>query len=151
MADIFPKAKRSWIMARVRTKDTAPEMIVRKMVHRMGFRYRLHARDLPGKPDIVLPRHRKIIFVSGCLWHGHTCPRGKRPTSNASFWAEKIGKNVARDLTNIQALNELGWDVLVVWQCETRIEAQLMATLDDFLRENATNDCDKTYPQDNCN
>ena len=121
MVDVFSAEKRSQIMASVRGKDTTPEKIVRSALHRLGFRFRLHRTDLPGKPDIVLPRHKKVIFVHGCFWHGHHgCIRSGRPKSNALFWNSKIDSNVERDKRNLLKLKNLGWKILVVWECETK-------------------------------
>lgn len=132
--DVFKKAKRSWIMSRIKGVDTAPELLVRSLVHRMGFRFRLHRKDLPGKPDIVLPRHRMIIFVHGCFWHGHrNCARAKNPTTNIAFWQNKIDTNVARDKKNFRALKKLNWAVLIIWQCELRNVSRLTARLEKFL------------------
>lgn len=134
--DVFKKGKRSWIMSRVKGVDTAPERIVRSFIHKMGFRFRLHRKDLPGDPDIVLPRHRKIIFVHGCFWHGHrNCPRAKKPTTNIAFWNKKIDTNVARDKINLRTLRKLDWDVLTIWQCELRNMARLTARVERFLGE----------------
>lgn len=117
-------------MSRVSGKDTGPEMVVRRMLHMMGFRYRLHAKDLPGKPDVVLPRHRKVVFVHGCFWHGHrNCKRSKRPSSNEKFWNEKIEKNIKRDETAKRKLKKVGWDVLVVWECQTKNKENLKEIL----------------------
>lgn len=136
MSDVFPKAKRSWIMSRVKGLDTQPELVVRSVIHRMGLRFRLHRRDLPGNPDIVLPRHKKIIFVHGCFWHGHTgCGRSKRPTTNTSFWTKKLDATIARDERIRKELHRTGWKVLVVWQCETRRPEDLLKTLERFLRD----------------
>jgi DNA mismatch endonuclease (patch repair protein) len=136
MADVFSEEKRSWIMARVRGRDTKPEIIVRSFVHRMGYRFRIHCRELPGNPDIVLPRHRKAIFVHGCFWHGHKrCPRSKRPTTNMSFWDQKLDRNVLRDKKSLRALRRNGWNVLVVWQCETRNPKKLLRKLARFLHD----------------
>ncbi|POR45555.1 very short patch repair endonuclease [Bosea psychrotolerans] len=111
---------RSQIMRAVRSKDTTPEMIVRRLVHGMGYRYRLHRKELPGNPDLVFPGRRKIVFVNGCFWHGHGCLRGARqPKANADYWRAKIGRNVKRDCGNLQALESAGWQVLTVWECET--------------------------------
>lgn len=130
MTDVFSKEKRSFIMSRVSGKDTGPEMVVRRMLHMMGFRYRLHAKDLPGKPDVVLPRHRKVVFVHGCFWHGHrNCKRSKRPSSNEKFWNEKIEKNIKRDETAKRKLKKVGWDVLVVWECQTKNKENLKEIL----------------------
>lgn len=119
MVDIFTKAKRHEIMSRVRSSDTAPEIRVRAIIHRLGLRFRLHCKELPGKPDIVLPRHRKIVFVHGCFWHGHpNCKRATVPSTNTDFWASKIDANKQRDRRVVHALRRLGWSVLIVWQCE---------------------------------
>ncbi len=136
MTDVFTEEKRSWIMSRVKNRDTRPEMLVRSVVHRLGFRFRLHDRDLPGHPDIILPRHRKIIFVHGCFWHSHPqCPRAKRPDDNRDFWEQKLSRNVERDASNQKKLSEIGWDVLVVWECETKDAARLLRKLESFLRK----------------
>lgn len=119
MADIFSPAKRSEVMARVRARDTRPELIVRSYLHRRGLRFRLHRRDLPGCPDIVLPVYRVAILVHGCFWHGHTdCKRATLPKARASFWAEKIAANRERDARTTRALEALGWRPLIVWECE---------------------------------
>jgi len=133
MTDVFDQRKRSEIMSRVRSKDTKPELLVRRALHRMGYRFRLHVRELPGTPDIVLPRHRKVVMVNSCFFHGHECPRGKRPTTNAEWWAEKLNRNAERDAENIAALNCAAWDVLVVWQCQTTNPDGLQQILRDFM------------------
>ena len=107
-------------MSRIRSKNTQPEWVVRRMVHAMGYRYVLHDQRLPGSPDLVFPARRKAIFVQGCFWHGHKCGRGFKPTSNTEFWAKKIGTNRARDSKSIRELRHLGWRVLAVWECRTR-------------------------------
>lgn len=136
MTDVFSKEKRSWIMSRVKGRDTRPEIRVRSFVHRMGFRFRIHRRDLPGNPDIVLPRHGKAIFVHGCFWHGHKqCWRSKRPTTNKGFWNKKLDTNIARDERFRKKLRRMGWKVLVVWQCETRKPEKLLGKLERFLRD----------------
>jgi len=134
MPDKFTAQERSRIMSRVKNRDTAPEKLVRQLLHKMGYRFRLQRKDLPGKPDIVLPKHKKVIFVHGCFWHGHAgCSRGARPTSNSDFWNQKIEKNINRD-KNVQAqLRELGWQPFVVWQCQTRNLAELQQHLQAFL------------------
>ena len=137
MADFFTKEKRSWIMSRVKGRDTKPEILVRSVIHRMGYRFRVHRSDLPGNPDIVLPRHGKIIFVHGCFWHGHKrCPRSKRPTTNKSFWNEKLNKNIDRDKRQQKEIKNMGWKVLVVWQCEIRKPSKLLEKLERFLNPN---------------
>lgn len=134
MSDVFTPAQRSAVMARVRGKDTKPEMIVRRTAHRLGHRFRLHRKDLPGSPDLVFPRRRAVVFVHGCFWHGHACRRGSRtPKSNAAYWSEKIARNRARDAASEAALVEMGWRVLVIWECEIRDPA-LPDRLDAFLR-----------------
>ncbi len=136
MVDCFCEEKRSWVMSRIKGCNTKPEMIVRSMVFRMGFRFRLHRRDLPGTPDIVLPKLNKIIFVHGCFWHGHEeCSKSKRPDENQSFWNNKLNDNIKRDRRNIQHLKDLGWDVLVIWECETRNVQKLSKKLEDFLND----------------
>lgn len=121
MADIVDKATRSRMMSRIRSKDTKPEMIVRRMLHGMGYRYRLHAKDLPGKPDIVFRSRKVAIFVHGCFWHNHqdpNCKRAKMPASRQEFWKPKLDANRDRDTRNAQQLEALGWTVLTVWECE---------------------------------
>lgn len=117
MVDTVTREARSRMMGAVRGKNTQPELRVRRAIHAAGFRYRLHRDDLPGRPDIVLPRYRTIVFVHGCFWHGHDCSRGKLPSSNKAFWTKKISGNVRRDRTNYEALRGLGWTVVTIWQC----------------------------------
>jgi DNA mismatch endonuclease (patch repair protein) len=134
MADTFTPEKRSEIMSRIGRKDTGPEMRVRRLLHALGYRFRLHRKDLPGKPDVVLPRYRKVILVHGCFWHSHPdCPRAALPTTNEQFWRTKIGKNVARDALAREQLHEQGWDVLVLWQCELKGVDALARQLQAFL------------------
>jgi len=135
MADRITKAQRSRNMARVKNKNTAPELIVRKTLHRLGFRFRLHRSDLPGNPDIVLPRHHKIVFVHGCFWHGHTCPRGKRPSTRQDFWNRKLDGNQKRDKANQDKLKELGWEILIVWECQVKNVDNLEKQLLDFMKD----------------
>ncbi len=134
MPDRFTHEQRSAVMARVQGRDTNPERIVRGLLHRMGYRFRLHRGDLPGKPDIVLPRYHKVVFVHGCFWHGHGgCPRARRPASNVEFWNRKIDANIARDARVALQLREAGWDVLTVWECQLRDVATLRRRLEGFL------------------
>ncbi|MGH9897838.1 MAG: very short patch repair endonuclease [Pyrinomonadaceae bacterium] len=134
MADVLTPEQRSFNMSRIRSHDTRPEMIVRSIVHRMGFRYRLHKRDLPGKPDLVLVRHRKIIDVHGCFFHMHNCRYGKViPATNAEFWRTKRKSNLNRDRRNMKLLRKAGWQVLIVWECQTRHPEALQNTLSNFL------------------
>ena len=120
MVDVFTEQQRREIMSRVRSRDTKPELVVRRMLHAMGFRFRLHRKDLPGCPDIVLPRYRTVIFVHGCFWHGHSCAKGRRPTSNEKFWNDKIEKNMIRDSRSLRRLRRTGWKTVVIWECQTR-------------------------------
>ena len=120
MADIVDKATRSRMMSGIRGKDTKPEMMVRKGLHALGLRYILNVGKLPGKPDLVFPKHQTALFVHGCFWHWHDCPAFRMPSSNQSFWREKIGSNRLRDQKNISALKSLGWKTLVVWECEIK-------------------------------
>ena len=125
-------------MSRVSGKNTKPELIVRSQLHRLGYRFRLHRKDLPGKPDISLPKHKKVIFVHGCFWHGHSdCRRSIRPATNKKFWNEKLDKNIKRDTENIKELQELGWKVLVIWTCEVHDKNKLKSQLLSFLDENS--------------
>lgn len=121
-------------MQRIRKTDTKPEMIVRRLLHSMGFRYRLHGGSLPGRPDIVLPRHQKVIFVHGCFWHRHQCRDGcKLPMSKPDYWGPKLERNRLRDAANVARLREMGWDVLVIWECELRDKKDLVQNLTWFL------------------
>ena len=118
-ADPFSKEKRSEIMRAVKGRDTGPEVALRKALHRRGLRYRLNVKDLPGKPDLVFPRFRAALFVHGCFWHGHDCPRGARvPKSNRAYWTAKIARNKARDAANAERLAAAGWRVIIAWECE---------------------------------
>jgi DNA mismatch endonuclease, patch repair protein len=120
MTDVFTPEQRSRNMAAIRSRDTAPELRVRKALHLLGYRYRVCRSDLPGKPDIVLPRYRTVIFVHGCFWHMHDCPMGRpKPATNASFWEEKRSRNAARDKRHAASLRRAGWRVFTVWECQT--------------------------------
>jgi DNA mismatch endonuclease (patch repair protein) len=126
---------RSRIMRAVKGRDTKPEMLVRRAVYALGYRYRLHRRDLPGSPDLVFSTRRKVIFVNGCFWHGHTCKRGARlPKANRDYWIAKIGRNVARDAASLKALKDDGWRSLVLWECEIGPPVRLSSKLKRFLR-----------------
>lgn len=135
MVDNLSQRERSALMARIRDKNTKPEMAVRRMVHGMGFRFRLHRRDLPGTPDLVFPMHRKVIFVHGCFWHRHVgCKRTTTPRSNEVFWQRKFDANVARDRNKISELKRNGWLSLVIWECETEEANKLERKLRQFLQ-----------------
>lgn len=121
-------------MGRIRSKDTQPELAVRKLLHRMGYRFRLHRKDLPGRPDIVLPRHRKIILIHGCFWHGHEhCKLASKPKTNGEYWSEKILRNKDRDKRNLVALQLQGWKVLELWECDVRKMEGIEEMLHAFL------------------
>ncbi len=124
MADVVDAATRSRMMAGIRGKDTAPEMLIRRGLHSRGFRFRLHAADLPGKPDLVFPGRRAVVFVHGCFWHGHDCHLFKWPGSRVEFWQEKIGRNVSRDQAAVEALLSVGWRVLTIWECALKGRAR---------------------------
>ena len=128
--DRVDRKTRSRIMASIRSKNTKPEMIVRRLAHRLGYRFRIHRRDLPGTPDLVFPRYQTVVQVNGCFWHGHErCHLAVSPRSNARFWNDKIEANRARDLRTTTALNALGWTVLTIWECEIADEAFLTSKL----------------------
>ncbi|WP_462271053.1 very short patch repair endonuclease [Desulfobacter sp.] len=132
--DVFSKGKRSQIMSHISGKDTKPEILVRSLLHRMGYRFRLHKKNMPGKPDIVLPKYKKVIFVHGCFWHGHeNCPRSKRPSTNVEFWNKKIDANIERDKKIIKSLEYLGWKTLIIWTCEIKNEDALKHKLISFM------------------
>ncbi len=124
MTDIWSKEKRSAVMSKIRSKNTKPEITLRSFLHGRGFRFRIHRKDLPGKPDIVLSKYKAALFVHGCFWHYHAdCREGRVPDTNSKFWQDKLSKNIARDLTHQQKLTDLGWRVIVIWECE--LEAAL--------------------------
>lgn len=134
--DPLTPAQRSERMSRVRSKDSKAETSVRRLVHGMGFRYRLHRRDLPGCPDMVFPSRKKVIFVHGCFWHYHAdCRQYRLPRTRTEFWMGKLQANQARDARNQERLRELGWGVLVVWECELRDSEELVHAIRDFLGE----------------
>ena len=127
--------QRSRIMRAVKGVDTAPEMAVRSLAHRMGYRFRLHRKDLPGKPDLAFPKLHKVIFVHGCFWHGHNCARGARvPKANAEYWLAKINRNVGRDAAHLAALKAKGWRAAVIWECELKNLPRVNKRLASFLR-----------------
>ena len=128
MADILTREKRSWNMSRIKGKDTKPELLLRKLLHRRGFRFRLHDKKLPGKPDIVLPRYRTVIFVNGCFWHRHPgCRYSYTPKSRQEFWLSKFEATVKRDKEKEEKLKTDGWNVIVVWECELKKNPDKMA------------------------
>lgn len=126
---------RSWIMKSVRQKNTGPEMVVRRALHELGFRFRLHRKDLVGTPDVVLPKYRAVVFVHGCFWHRHPgCSKATMPKTRVDFWKNKFDANVARDLRNIDTLKQQGWNVLVIWECQTKDKTLLIDLLVKGLR-----------------
>lgn len=135
MTDTFSAEQRSACMRSVKSKNTTPELTVRKAVHSMGYRYTLHGASLPGKPDLVFPSRRKVIFVHGCFWHNHGCRRGRRaPATNAKYWDAKRTRNAERDKVNTRMLRKQAWEVLILWECCTRNEKSMRKRLDKFLR-----------------
>ncbi|KNH21756.1 DNA mismatch repair protein Vsr [Arthrobacter sp. ZBG10] len=138
MSDKLTPQQRSWNMSRIRGKNTKPELLVRRLVHAKGYRFRLHGRSgsvrLPGRPDLVFAGRRKVIFVNGCFWHFHDCRVGQHaPKANAEFWAAKRSRTRERDAEQRKQLQEAGWDVLTVWECELRDSSALESTLENFL------------------
>ncbi|HNB26471.1 MAG TPA: DNA mismatch endonuclease Vsr [Alphaproteobacteria bacterium] len=136
MSDTLTKVDRSERMSRIRSRDTKPELRVRRLLHRLGYRFRLHRRDLPGNPDIVFPARMKVIFVHGCFWHRHPskkCKLARLPKSRLEFWIPKLTANRVRDLRNQRMLRRLGWHFMVVWECEVRQSEQFKNKLIDFL------------------
>jgi len=133
MADTVDKATRSRIMAAIRGKGTGPEMAARRALHAEGLRFRLHRRGLPGSPDMVFPRHRAVVFVHGCFWHGHGCAASRRPKSNRRFWDRKLKGNSERDARSAAVLRALGWRVFIVWECE--IQSTDWASLAESIRD----------------
>ena len=137
MADVHTPEQRSFNMSRIRGRDTKPEMIVRSIVHGLGYRYRLHCRDLPGKPDLVLRKHKKIILIHGCFWHMHHCTYGTVvPKTNEEFWSNKRDGNRQRDKRIINALRKAGVQVLTVWECQTKKPEKIHVMLYRFLHQN---------------
>ena len=134
MADNVTPRVRSRIMAQIKSKGMKPEMQVRRLLHGMGYRYRLHRTDLPGRPDLVFPARRKVVFVNGCFWHFHSdCPSVRIPASNREYWVEKLERNRARDERNLDLLEEIGWAVMTVWECQLRDMASTSERLVAFL------------------
>jgi len=136
MADHLTAERRSWNMSRISAKNTKPELAVRLLLHRMGYRFRLHRKDLPGRPDLVLPKYGTVVFVHGCFWHGHKgCHRANIPKSRRSYWIDKLAKNAERDKRNQRKLRKAGWRVLTVWECRTKDLSRLEARFRRILRE----------------
>ena len=141
MADRISPEHRSWNMSRIKNRDTKPELIVRSLLHRMGYRFRLHRKDLPGKPDIVLPKYKTVIFVHGCFWHRHKdCSFAYIPKSRLDFWKAKFTATQKRDARALKELQCMGWNVLIVWECELKYVSQIAQRLDESLQSQET--CD---------
>lgn len=133
MVDHISPERRSWLMSRVKGKDTTPELRVRQLAHAMGLRFRLHRKDLPGRPDLVFPKYRVALFVHGCFWHRHpNCPKASSPKTRPEFWQSKFERNVERDQRNIEEITALGWNALVLWECETKDPANLSRRLESI-------------------
>jgi DNA mismatch endonuclease (patch repair protein) len=125
MADKLSKEKRGWNMSRIKSKDTKPELLIRKAIYKLGYRYRLHKKGMPGRPDVVINRIKTTVFVNGCFWHRHgDCSEASRPKTNSEFWENKISKNVERDVKNYKILQSAGWKVIVIWECEISNEIE---------------------------
>jgi DNA mismatch endonuclease, patch repair protein len=142
VADVYSRTRRTEIMGRIASRDTHPEIRVRSVLHRMGFRFRLHRKDLPGKPDITLPKWRTVILVHGCFWHGHeNCCEGHVPKSNTGYWAPKLERNRQRDAENAVKLRSLGWHRITIWECQTyslrKLEARLREAMAPVLEAQA--------------
>lgn len=135
MADKLSPEQRHICMSHIRCKNTKPEVVVRKALWKMGFRYRINVMSLPGKPDIVFPKYKSIIFVNGCFWHGHTgCKKYQIPETNKNFWKEKIEANIARDIEHISCLENAGWTVITVWECELATKVKSQQTIDKIAK-----------------
>jgi len=131
MADHLSTEMRSWNMSRIRSKNTKPEIIVRSLLHRMGYRFRLHQKKLPGTPDIVLRKYKTVIFVNGCYWHRHKgCKRCTTPSENQDYWLPKFERRIQKDRENIRELKKLGWKIIVVWECEIKNEKKILKKIE---------------------
>lgn len=135
MADSLTPAQRSERMSRIRSQDTKPELWVRSALHKAGFRFRLHRRDLPGRPDLVLPKYQAVIFVQGCFWHAHHCQKGRIPGTRSDFWKAKFDANQRRDARNVRALRAAGWRVLTIWECELAKPSERQPALDRLIKK----------------
>jgi DNA mismatch endonuclease, patch repair protein len=135
VVDKLTAEKRSWNMSRIKGKNTAPERIVRSKLHKLGYRFRLHPKHLPGKPDLVMPKYRMIVFVNGCFWHRHHCKYAYTPKTRKDFWEEKFKKNIERDQAVLAKLKSLGWNVLTIWECETFDDITLQNRIEDEFRK----------------
>lgn len=142
MADVHSKETRSFNMSRIKGKNTGPEMLVRKFLFSRGFRFRLHDKKMPGKPDIVLPKYRTVVLINGCFWHGHeNCRYFILPKTNSGWWLDKINRTVLIDATSIEKLKKDGWNVIIIWECDLKKERRewILSTLPDRIKGNGTN------------
>ena len=136
MADVHSKEIRSYNMSRIKNKDTKPEILIRQFLHKNGFRYRLHVKNLPGKPDIVLPKYKVIIFINGCFWHGHNdCKYYKIPKTRTEWWLNKINTNINNDIKAVNGLIELGWKIITIWECEIKLKSNFALRSEELLKE----------------
>jgi DNA mismatch endonuclease (patch repair protein) len=136
MADVHSKETRSYNMSRIKSKNTKPEMMVRSFLHKNGFRYRLHVKNMPGRPDIVLPKYKTVIFINGCFWHGHNrCKYYNLPKTRTEWWLNKINTNIDNDAKAIKRLLDLGWKIITVWECEIKIKSNFGLRADQLLGE----------------
>ncbi len=135
MADNVSRSRRSHIMARVKSKNTSCELRVRRAIHRAGFRFRLYRKDVPGNPDMLLPRYRMAVFVHGCFWHWHGCKRSRMPATNVEYWTSKIGRTMKRDQLNYRNLEALGWEKFIVWECDLSSATNALIARLECLRE----------------
>jgi DNA mismatch endonuclease, patch repair protein len=135
MADVHTSAQRSFNMSRIRSRDTKPELLVRRQLHALGYRYTLHNKKLPGRPDMVLPKYNTVIFIHGCFWHGHAgCKYFKMPGTNTQWWADKIATNKTNDAKAVKALRKAGWQVITVWECRLK-PAKLTTTMQQLIQK----------------
>jgi DNA mismatch endonuclease, patch repair protein len=144
MSDIYSKEKRSKIMARISSKDTSLEILVRKYIFSCGIRYRKNLKELPGKPDIVINKFNVVVFINGCFWHNHGCKSSALPASNSDYWREKINSNVKRDNKNYDRLTQLGWKVIIIWQCEINSFAKRSERLSNLVNDITSIERDNT-------
>jgi len=137
MSDTLSHSQRIFCMSQNKGKNTIPEIFVRKLVHSFSYHYRLHRRDLPGCPDIVFPKRKKVIFINGCFWHRHTCKKGRSmPATRKKFWQQKFKRTIERDKQNYKALKKLGWKVFVIWECQIKKPEKLIGKISKFLKKN---------------
>jgi DNA mismatch endonuclease (patch repair protein) len=136
MADVHSKETRSYNMSRIKNKNTKPEILIRQFLHKNGFRYRLHVKNMPGKPDIVLPKYKTVIFINGCFWHGHNgCKYFKTPKTRTEWWLNKINTNINNDIKATKSLIDLGWKIITIWECEVKLKGNFTVRSNQLLKE----------------